>query len=132
MRLLILENEPSVATLLSMLVEGCGHCIEAIAVDAREAVDAARRFRPDLVLADIDLGSESDGIEAAVEIRQTMGIRTVFVTGNADRETRDRAQYAWPAAFITKPFDPEAFGKILSGVAGVQQSACSHWPGWLA
>ena len=122
MKLLILEDCPLVGQQLAQLVRGCGH--DAVTRDAGEALDVASDIRPDLLIADVDLGSGGDGIEAAVLIHQVTSARVVFVTGCNDRLTRNRAQAVWPLGFVTKPFDPKKVSTALAAAASVL--LCSH------
>jgi two-component system, response regulator PdtaR len=71
---------------------------------AREAVEMAVAYRPDLVIMDIRLESDSDGIDAAIEILRRTGTRCLFATANSDEHTRVRAGAATPHGWLEKPY----------------------------
>ena len=116
MNIIILEDDPIIATQISHLVENCGNHVSGVTGDADMAVSMAVNLRPDLMIADIDLGAGGDGVEAAINIREQAHIKSIFLTGSSDFATRNRAQAAWPLNFITKPFSQEAFTATLMGV----------------
>ena len=71
---------------------------------ADEAIAVADAERPDVVIMDIRLASETDGIAAALEILDRTGIRCIFATAYADATTRERGENARPFAWLRKPF----------------------------
>ena len=85
------------------LLEHLGHIVVGIAVSAEQAVSIAAKEQPDVVLMDIRLNGARDGIDAALEIRNSLGIGSIFVTANSDPETRQRAKAAEPLEFLEKP-----------------------------
>jgi DNA-binding NarL/FixJ family response regulator len=78
------------------------------AATAEGAIELARKVRPNLVLMDIRLANDSDGVEAAIEIRERFDIPSLFVSAHGDPIMRNRAAAARPAGFIEKPFSPES------------------------
>lgn len=103
-RLLIVEDEIFVAMNAAAMAERAGFQVLGMATTAKEAIAKAEQLRPDLVVMDINLGGEQDGIDAAVEIWQRLDIRSLFVTAFEDQGTRRRAAEAEPIGYITKPF----------------------------
>ena len=78
-----------------------------------DAIREAERTRPDLVMMDIRIKGEMDGIEAAREIRERFDIPVVYLTAHADRETLERAKLAEPLGYLVKPFqEPELQASI--------------------
>ncbi len=69
-----------------------------------EGVAIATRERPDLVLMDIRLKGEKDGLQAAKEIREQIDVPIVYLTAHSDRLTVDRAKKTDHDGFILKPF----------------------------
>ena len=116
MRFLILEDNAIIAHHIVSIAEQSGHEVGTITANAQTAVDRAMSERPDVLIADVDLGRGGDGIEAAVHIHQATGIKTIFITGCTDYVTRDRAQHAWPLGFLPKPFDQRMFEALLTNV----------------
>lgn len=103
---LIIEDEPMIAMELGQIVREMGHRVAAMANRRANAVEAAERERPGLVLADIQLLDDESGIDAAHEILERFDVPVVFVTGFPERLlTGDTLE---PAFVVSKPFEPEA------------------------
>mgnify|MGYP006275159441 CR=1 FL=1 len=103
-RILIVEDEKIIALDLQRRLEKFGYSVVALAATADEAVESALEYRPDIVLMDIMLGGERDGIDAALEIKEQINIPVVFLTAYADERTVDRAKRAEPVGYVLKPF----------------------------
>jgi PAS domain S-box-containing protein len=102
-QVLIVEDEPIVAADLSDKLQRLGYEVPAIAAHAEEAFLATSAARPDLVLMDINLPGDCDGIEAATKLHSDYDVPVVFLTAHDDIETLQRAQKAEPFGYITKP-----------------------------
>ena len=76
-------------------------------MSANQAVQLAEREKPDVVLMDIRLNGDRDGIEAAEEIYSHLGIQSIFVSANSDPRTRERAAALQPLGFLQKPLSAE-------------------------
>ena len=105
-RILIVEDESFAVLYMADVIAEGGYDVVGTAASARDAIAKAERERPDLVLMDIRLTGQQDGIYAATEIYSRFGIRSIFVTAYTDPETRKRAAVANPAGFLEKPFNP--------------------------
>ena len=103
-RIQVTEDESIVAFDLKSILEGLGHTVTAIAASGAEAIRKAGETQPDLVLMDITLKGDMDGVEAAGHIRDRFGIPVVFVTANADETILARAKETEPYGYIIKPF----------------------------
>lgn len=111
-RILIIEDETVIALDLSDLVTAAGHEVCAVATTASEAVEAAERERPDLVLADIQLADGSSGIDAVKSILSSFQVPVIFVTAFPDRLlTGERPE---PTFLITKPYSPDMVRTAVS------------------
>jgi two-component system, response regulator PdtaR len=117
LRVLIVEDEFYISLHTRGLLQALGHVVVAVAVTADQAVNIAERERPDVVLMDIRLTGSRDGIDAADEISDRFGIASIFVTANADRETRRRAEAVQPLGFLEKPLTEQRLRLGLSKVA---------------
>jgi DNA-binding NarL/FixJ family response regulator len=103
-RILLVEDDFLVGMEVEAgLVEG-GFEVIGPAVTAEEAVSLAEQHRPILVVMDIRLAGDRDGVDAALEIYRRLGIRSVFASAHGDRATRARASAASPAGWIDKPY----------------------------
>ena len=111
---LVIEDERIIAEDLSSIVEGMGHRVVGLASHEERAVDLARKLKPGLVLTDIKLSDEGDGIVAARDILQSYDVPIVFVTGYPERLLTGRGLE--PAFVVSKPFRPEIL-KITIGQA---------------
>ena len=103
-RVLIVEDEAIVSMDLRYKLEAMGYSVPAEIRSGEEAVDAASRLRPDVILMDIWLSGEMDGIDAAGEIRRRFNIPVVYLTSHADEYTLARAKTTEPSGYILKPF----------------------------
>lgn len=106
--ILIVDDELWAALDMEWVVRKLGHDVVGPSATAEEAIELAGTDRPDLVLMDIRLADGSDGVAAAIEIRQRFGIPSLFVSAHGDPVVRERAAAARPSGFIEKPFTPEA------------------------
>jgi CheY-like chemotaxis protein len=101
---LIIEDEPIIAMDLEELVQSCGHRVVGLAASETEAIEIAKRTRPGLILADINLGLGGDGTSAVSTILESHYAPVIFVTAYPERLlTGDAVE---PAFVITKPFEP--------------------------
>jgi DNA-directed RNA polymerase specialized sigma24 family protein/CheY-like chemotaxis protein len=112
---LIIEDEPVIAADIEALVRELGHNVSDIVATRQEAVDAARRSAPGLVLADIQLADGSSGVDAVKDILSEQDAPVIFITAFPERLlTGERPE---PTFLITKPFQPEtvkaAIGQAL-------------------
>ncbi len=101
-RILVVEDEPFVAEQLTARLEALGHRVVGRAGNAQDALDLAAREAPDLVLMDIVLEGERDGIWVAAELLRD-AIPVIFLTAHADDERLARARLTEPLAYLVKP-----------------------------
>jgi diguanylate cyclase (GGDEF)-like protein/PAS domain S-box-containing protein len=103
-RVLIVEDEKIIALDLQRRLEKFGYSVVHLAANAEEAVASAHEYRPDIILMDIMLGGERDGVDAAIEIKESLNTPIVFLTAYADENTVERAKKAEPVGYVLKPF----------------------------
>ena len=96
-----------------------------------DAVRAAAEERPDLVLMDIRLAGEMDGIEAARQIAAASPAKIAFMTGYSDERIVQRARALNPAAYLVKPVTSEHIHPVIAAIFGEQDEPRkpSHAPG---
>lgn len=118
--ILLVEDDFLVGMEMEAGLEAAGYEVAGIAATAEEAVDLAASRRPALVVMDIRLASERDGIDAALEIFRTLGIRSLFASAHVDSQVRARAEAARPLGWVAKPYRVEtllaAVGQALDQV----------------
>lgn len=111
-KVLIIEDEPIISLDLQSIVREMGHTVAAIATTRDEAVRAARKTEPGLVLADIKLADGSSGIDAVRQILSEVDVPIVFITAYPERLlTGERPE---PTFLVTKPFVPETVRVAVS------------------
>ncbi len=116
LRVLIVEDEFFISLHTKEMLQALGHTVVGVAVSANQAVQFAEREKPDVVLMDIRLNGDRDGIEAAEEIYSRLGIQSIFVSANSDPRTRERAAALQPLGFLQKPLSAERLEAELRGV----------------
>lgn len=104
-KLLIVEDEGIVALNIERRLEGLGYTIVGNVSSGEEAINVAEETCPDLVLMDIKLEGNVDGIEAAKQIRNRFQIPVVYLTAYTNEETLNRAKLTEPYGYILKPFE---------------------------
>ncbi|MBU2551648.1 MAG: PAS domain S-box protein [Proteobacteria bacterium] len=103
-KILIVDDEVLIAEDLASRIEGLGYTICGQAPSAEKAFELLEKQQPDLVMMDIVIKGEMDGIEAAEVIRDKWGIPVVFLTAYADSDRLERAKLTYPFGYILKPF----------------------------
>jgi CheY-like chemotaxis protein len=107
-RILIVEDEMITAMAEKVTLESLGYEVTGIVGSGEEAIKHAESERPDLVMMDITLEGEMDGVEAAWKIRDDYGIPVVFLTVHGDKKIYEAANYGSATGYIIKPFNAES------------------------
>ncbi len=113
-KILIVEDEVLVANSIRRQLSTLGYEVAAVAVSGAEAVQASLETCPDLVLMDIWLEGEMDGIEAAARIRAQRDIPVIYLTAHADDATLRRAKATEPFGYILKPFQAQSLHSVIT------------------
>ena len=100
---LIVEDEFLIACGLKLQVEDIGLQVCAIAGSADDAIAQAQLHRPMLVLMDMRLDGDKDGVDAALAINETVGSKVIFITGSREPGTMDRIRMDHPSGVLIKP-----------------------------
>jgi two-component system, response regulator PdtaR len=103
-RILIVEDDFLVSGDMEAELIDAGYVVVGVATSAKEAIELATAEEPHLVIMDIRLEGPSDGVEAAIEIFKSKGIRSLFASAYYDAETRRRAEPCAPLGWIGKPY----------------------------
>ncbi|MDW3645428.1 MAG: response regulator [Bacteroidia bacterium] len=104
-QILILEDDMIIASDISLNLSKMGYEVVDIVPSGEEAIEQVQDHNIDIMLVDINLKGELDGIQTVKEIQQREeNIGIIFLTANSDRLTYDRAKTTRPHAFISKPF----------------------------
>jgi CheY-like chemotaxis protein/GGDEF domain-containing protein len=103
--ILVVEDDPSIATVLEEILTGKDYTVR-LASNPTEALAAVDAQEPELVLMDINLSSDIDGIETVRRLREGYeDLAVCFITAFSDDETVNRAEQVGPMAYLVKPFE---------------------------
>jgi diguanylate cyclase (GGDEF)-like protein/PAS domain S-box-containing protein len=102
--LLVVEDESVVAMDLDGQLHDMGYRVCGCVDNGHDAIVRARADKPDLILMDIVLKGDMDGIAAASVIGSELHIPVLFLTAYSDDQTVERAARTWPYGYLTKPF----------------------------
>ena len=103
-KIFIVEDEAIVAESLNDQLEGLGYIVTGNAPSGEEALRNIKNNLPNLVLMDIMLEGEMDGVETAQQIRELYGIPVIFLSAYSDSETLGRAKLTEPFGYLIKPY----------------------------
>ena len=103
--ILIVEDDGIVAIDIQKSLKKLGFAVIAIVPSGEEALEKVAEYKPDLVLMDIMLKGETNGIEAAKQIRSQCNIPIVYLSAYAEEEVLERAKVTEPFGYIIKPFE---------------------------
>lgn len=118
---LIIEDETFIALDLEGLLESLGHRVIGIARTHAEAVAIAKKKRPGLILADIQLADGSSGLDAVNELLDTFEVPVIFITAYPERFLT--GQRPEPAFLIAKPFQPATVSAVVSQALFFERNA---------
>jgi CheY-like chemotaxis protein len=102
---MLVEDEIIVAADVKYRLENMGYDVLDIVDTGEEAISKAGEMRPDLILMDIVLKGDMDGIEAAQQIRELFDIPIIYLTAYSDKKTLERAKITEPFGYVLKPFE---------------------------
>lgn len=103
-KILIVEDERIIAESIKRCLSNSGYIVSSIVSSGEEAIVKVKDNRPDLVLIDIVLEGEMDGIEAASHIHTNFDIPVIYLTAYSDEGMLKRAKMTEPFGYIVKPF----------------------------
>jgi len=103
-KILVVEDEPLAAMELQDRLESLGYVVVGVVSSGEEAIQKTAVTHPDLVLMDIVLKGDVDGVETAEQIQSRFNIPVVYLTAHSDEGTLQRARITEPYGYILKPF----------------------------
>lgn len=104
-KILLVEDDDVIARVEDWRLKNLGYTVCGRATSGAEAMEQVVNTKPDLVLMDINIRGEVDGIETAKMIKDGFKIPVIYVTSHSDGPTLERAKATHPDGFIVKPFD---------------------------
>ena len=103
--ILIVEDEHIVAMDIQVCLTNLGYSVPIVVDTGEEAISHVAKGPPDLVLMDIRLAGEMDGVEAAEIVRSRFDVPVVYLTAQVDNHTLERAKTTGPFGYVLKPFE---------------------------
>jgi PAS domain S-box-containing protein/putative nucleotidyltransferase with HDIG domain len=103
-RIMVVEDEAVISMEIQDRLTKMGHSICGTAVSGEQAVSVATANHPDLILMDVQLRGEVDGVQTAKQIRDLIEIPIIYLTAFADDRTVERAKLTQPFGYLIKPF----------------------------
>lgn len=103
-KIFIVEDEPLIAESLQDILECLDHEVLGISDNGPEAIESIKEHNPDLIMLDIQIKGDMDGIQVAEELKDSVSSPFIFTTAFADNETIDRARDQGPYGYVVKPY----------------------------
>ena len=103
-RILVIEDDLLIATQIETTLTEAGFGVVGLAPTGEEAIELATKDPPDLAVVDIRLAGDRDGVDTALELFRSHGIRCIFASAYPDDEARRRAAPAAPFGWLQKPY----------------------------
>jgi CheY-like chemotaxis protein len=116
--ILIVEDEALLASYIEDVLAGSGFRVAGIAASGPEALSLTAESRPAIALVDIRLTGPIDGIELACLLRHRFAVPAIFLSGQVDAETMQRAEAAQPLGFLAKPILPSQVFNAIERALG--------------
>ena len=123
-RVLIVEDDVPLSAVVEDTLTYEGYAVVGTARSAEEAITMALDHGPDLVLMDVRLLDNSDGIAAAGEILERTGIRCLMATGQTDARTKARAALVQPLGWLPKPYGNEEMVQAVADALRCNRASC--------
>jgi CheY-like chemotaxis protein len=115
-RVLLVEDDEIIAFLHKHFLEKCGYETIETVDNGEEAIEDVRTMLPDAVLMDIRINGEIDGIETAQRIREFSDAPIIFLTGNSDDGTLERAKLTARSGYLIKPIRQEDLCEAIAQI----------------
>jgi len=113
-KVLIVEDEQLVAFLMENYVSENSCCQVIGNVDnGDDAIEIARKEKPDIILMDVRIEGNKDGIEIAELLNKELNIPIIYTSGNADEKTTERARNTNQLGFLVKPVNKDDLRRLL-------------------
>jgi DNA-binding NarL/FixJ family response regulator len=117
--ILVVDDEFLIAEGLCMQVEDMGILVCGTAATADDAIALTQQHRPAIVLMDMRLRGDKDGVDAALAIHETVGSKVIFITGSKEPATMARIQLDHPSAVLFKPVSDQ---QLKAAILAAQQA----------
>lgn len=116
-RILVVEDDPQMAKFISFKLNYLGYDVAGLASTEAMAIQLTKELKPDLILMDILLDNDDDGIEAANKILSFSDVPIVYLTAYEDQELFQRAKITKPFGYLLKPFNDRDLNLVVETAA---------------
>lgn len=117
-KVLIVEDDMIISMVLERMIIKLGHEVINKVITGQDAIDSTMELKPDLILMDIQLKDDIDGITAMQKIRETSDVHVIYITGNSDQYNLSRAKETNFVDYLVKPIQmshlKNSIGKAFS------------------
>jgi CheY-like chemotaxis protein len=113
-RILIVEDDMILSMVLERMILKLDLDVAGKEIAGEKAIESAQNLQPDLILMDIQLKDQVDGIEAMTEIRTTSDVPVIYITGNSDQYNLDRAKKTNFVDYLVKPIQMSDLKKSIA------------------
>jgi len=113
LKILIVEDEILIAEDMSADLEDLGYEVVDIAISDKECLTAFEKYSPDIILMDVNIKGELDGIELTKKLKESHSVAIIYITSNTDTLTMNRAIESKPQAFLSKPYNKKELGVAI-------------------
>lgn len=116
MNVLIIEDDRLISLMLTKMVRKMGHEVAGVYAKGEEAISILDESSIDLILMDIMLEGEIDGIKTMHKIQESHTVPVIYITGNSDESTRQRAAKTNYQAYLVKPITFTQLKSVISKI----------------
>ena len=129
-KILIVDDEFLIQELLTILIQQMGLSVCGRAETADRAIELAQKHCPAIVLMDIRLKGEKDGVDAAIAIHKSVGSKIIYITGSREPKTISRIETGYPTAVLFKPIADSQLRTAVDAALSVwsEQTTASSAP----
>ena len=110
---LLVDDDFTIKLEIAEMLTAKGYDVVGMAENGLQSIEMAQNLNPDLILMDIVMPGDMDGIAAAEKIRQESDIPIVFITGYGGPEYVERAKAVEPFGYVMKPFDEKEISAVV-------------------
>lgn len=118
-RILVIEDDLLIATQIEITLTEAGFDVVGVTPTGEEALELASKDPPDLAVVDIRLAGDKDGVDTALELFRSHGVRCLFASAYSDEEARQRAAPAAPLGWLQKPYSMASLTETVRTAANV-------------
>lgn len=129
-KILIVDDEFLIQELLTILIQQMGLSVCGRAETADRAIELAQKHCPAIVLMDMRLKGEKDGVDAAIAIHKSVGSKIIYITGSREPKTISRIETGYPTAVLFKPIADSQLRTAVDAALSVwsEQTTASSTP----